>query len=65
MICQLRGDLALALEFYQCSLALFEQVGNPAQIASSLGQIGMIYQLRGDLAPALEFYQRSLALSNR
>ena len=65
MIYQDRGDLAQALEFYQRSLALFEQVGNPAEIAISLYQIGRIYQLRGDLAPALEFYQRTLALSEQ
>ena len=40
----------------QRALALAEQVGNPADIATSLNDIGMIYHSQGQLETALNYF---------
>ncbi|MFX0115967.1 MAG: tetratricopeptide repeat protein [Candidatus Hodarchaeota archaeon] len=57
-----RGDLDRAEKFFQQSLTLREEVGNPADIAASLHNLGLIHFGHGDLDQAEEFFQRSLTL---
>src|SRR5262249_45521144 len=62
MIAELRGAYDEALEWYHRSLALEEELGNRAGMASSYHQLGIITELRGAYDEALEWYHRSLAI---
>jgi tetratricopeptide (TPR) repeat protein len=57
-----RGDYEVALQHYQESLKIEEELGNQAGVAISLHQIGTIYQYRGDYEAALRHYQESLKI---
>ena len=62
ILLQNRGDYAAALEQYEKSLQMKEELGDRAGVSSSLHQIGMIHQHRGDYDPALEQYKKSLQI---
>ena len=49
-----RGDYDAALDWYNKSLAIKEQLGDPALMASSYHQLGMVAQDRGDYDAALD-----------
>jgi adenylate cyclase len=57
-----RGYLIKALEHFQRSMKLREQIGDENGVASSLNNIGIIYHDQEDLDKALHYYQRSLDL---
>jgi len=57
-----RGDYAAALEWYQKSVALKEELGDKAGLATSFNNIASVHYARGDYAAALEWYQKSVAL---
>jgi tetratricopeptide (TPR) repeat protein len=59
---QSRGEYDKALEYYDRSLKIEEEIGNRSGVATSLHQIGMIHQERGEYAKALECYDRSLKI---
>ncbi|HEY9231011.1 MAG TPA: tetratricopeptide repeat protein, partial [Blastocatellia bacterium] len=59
MIYEVRGDYEMALQHYQESLKIEEELDNRAGVATSLHQIGMIHQQRGDYEAALRHYQAS------
>jgi tetratricopeptide (TPR) repeat protein len=42
------------------AVEVFEQIGNPVAIASSLNNISSIYRVQGKLEQAIEHYARSL-----
>ena len=58
-----RGDYEQALEYYQRSLKIKEELGNREGMAKSVHQIGIIQQERGNYEQALEYYERSLKIS--
>ncbi|MHA1968280.1 MAG: tetratricopeptide repeat protein [Candidatus Hodarchaeales archaeon] len=57
-----KGDFNRALEHFQKSLALFEELNNKHDIAMSLRNIGVIYAEKGDLDKGLEYHQKALNL---
>ena len=59
LICQARGDYDKALDYYERSRTIAEELGDRAQLSKSLHQIGMIHQERGDYDKALDYYERS------
>jgi tetratricopeptide (TPR) repeat protein len=61
MVAQERGDYEAALDWYRRSLAIDEELGNRAGMASSYHQLGNVAYLRGDHDRALDWYRRSLA----
>ena len=65
MVYQERGELEQALDYYQRSLALSEQVGNPASIVRSLGQISLLQQQREEMRQALLHVACALALASK
>ena len=59
---QSRGDYDQALEYYERSLKIKEDLGNRLGVANYLHQIGRIQQERGQFEQAREYYQRSLKI---
>ncbi|MFW9993325.1 MAG: tetratricopeptide repeat protein [Candidatus Odinarchaeota archaeon] len=60
-----KGMLDNALEYYQRSLTLREEIGNSSDILASLSNIALIYSTKGMLETALDYYQRSLTLAEK
>jgi tetratricopeptide (TPR) repeat protein len=59
---QVRGNYEAALDYYQRSLKINEEIDDVAGVASSLHQIGIVQQKRGNYEAALDYYQRSLKI---
>lgn len=57
-----QGEITKALEFYQKSLKIQEEIKDKKGIASSLNNIGLIYKNQGDIPKALGFYHKSLKI---
>jgi len=62
ILMQERGDYAAALEKYEQSIKIAEELGDRAGVASTLHQVGTICQAKGDYAAALEKYEQSLKI---
>jgi tetratricopeptide (TPR) repeat protein len=62
IIAQERGAYDEALEWYRRSLALAEELGNRAGMASSYGQIGVLFTTRGTPDAAVSWNLRSLLI---
>ena len=60
-----RGDYDAALDWYRKSLAIEEQLGDRAGMATSYHQLGMVAQDRGDYDAALDWYRKSLAINEQ
>ena len=58
----MQGNYRQALEYYQKSLKIKEEIGSKQSIAVTLSNIGNVHMSKGDYAVALEFI-RSLKLS--
>jgi tetratricopeptide (TPR) repeat protein len=63
VLLQSRGEYEQALEYYERSLRINEELGNRVCVASSLHQVGVIHQERGEYEQALEYYERSLRMN--
>ncbi|MFT4526099.1 MAG: adenylate cyclase [Bacteroidia bacterium] len=57
-----QSDYPKALDYYQRSLVIREEIGDKKGIAGSLNNLGIIYQVQGDSPKALDYYQRSLKI---
>jgi adenylate cyclase len=59
----IKSDYPKALEYFQRSLKIYEEIGDKKGIAGIIGNIGIIYKNQGDYPKALEYYQRSLKIN--
>jgi len=57
-----QGDIPKALEFYNKSLKIREEIHDKMGIANSLNNIGFIYSNKGNIIKAIEFYHKSLKI---
>jgi tetratricopeptide (TPR) repeat protein len=57
-----QGHVAKALEFYQESLKIQEEVGDKKGVATTFNNIGFIYYSQSDINKALEYYHKSLKM---
>ncbi|MCX6578912.1 MAG: tetratricopeptide repeat protein [Candidatus Aminicenantes bacterium] len=57
-----RGDYAAALEKYEQSLKIKEELGDRAGVAASLNNIGMIYHQQKKYPEAFENYQIAFSI---
>jgi adenylate cyclase len=57
------GNYSRALEYYQLSLEIDEELDNIGGVEASLSNIGNIYADQGNYPRALEYYQKSLAIA--
>jgi len=55
-----RGNYPLALEYYEQSLKIYEEMGDKNRISGILRDIGQIYKELGNYPLALEYYEQSL-----
>ena len=60
VLAQARGDYDTAHNLYQQALAIFEELGNRAGMATTYHQLGMLAQARGDYDTAHNLYEQSL-----
>ncbi|PCH86142.1 MAG: hypothetical protein COB88_09010 [Flavobacteriales bacterium] len=58
----IKGDIPLALEYYNKAIKVLEVIGSKEGVASALNSMAYLYVNQGDSARALEFYQRSLKI---
>lgn len=61
----LKGDYLQALDFFNKSLKIAEQISDQSGIARSLNGIGFVYQNQGDYPQALEYYGKSLKIAEQ
>jgi two-component sensor histidine kinase len=59
---KIQGNTIKALEFYNRSLIVDQELDNKEGIATSLNNIGVIYDIRSDIPKALEYYLKSLKI---
>ncbi|PIE00802.1 MAG: hypothetical protein CSA79_02155 [Thiothrix nivea] len=57
------GNHSLALDFYEQSLAIQQEIGDKSGEGSTLNNIATTYHARGDYATALHYLQQSLAIT--
>ena len=60
-----QGQVEKAIELYQQSLALNEEIGNVQGKASTLHNLAVIYEEQGQVEQAIDLYQQSLAISEK
>ena len=59
----IRGNFAKALNYFDQSLAIMEDLNDVRGQIASMGNIGVIYKNQGHYVKALEYYNRSLHLA--
>ena len=59
----IKGNYNRALECYQNSMTIWEELGNKNGIAGILANIGIIYKYQGDYPRALEYYHKALEIN--
>jgi len=64
-IYQNRGDIKLALDYYQRGLKIQEDIGDLKGLAQSLNNIGFVFQSQNDIPKTLVYYEKSLALREK
>lgn len=57
--CYIQGDYTKAMEYYNKSLKIREELGDKNEISNSLNNIGNIYYNQCDIPKALEYYNKS------
>jgi tetratricopeptide (TPR) repeat protein len=65
IVAQHRGDYDAALDWYKKSLAINEQLGDRAGMATSYHQLGMVAEVRGEYDAALDWYNKSLGIEEQ
>jgi hypothetical protein len=61
-VAQLRGDDDAALDWYNKSLAISEQLGDRAKMATTISQMGILHTEKGRAADGVPLNLQSLAL---
>jgi adenylate cyclase len=57
-----KSDYAQALNYWQRSLKVAEEIGHKYQVATLIGNIGIIYEHQGDYTKSIDYYVRSLKI---
>jgi tetratricopeptide (TPR) repeat protein len=60
-----KGEYDTALDWYNKSLKITEQIGDQAGIAVTYNNIGRVYKYKGDYDKALEWYLNSLKIKEQ
>jgi tetratricopeptide (TPR) repeat protein len=54
------GEVTEALTYYQQALTIQQEVGDRRGMATTLGNIGLVYRATGDPQQVLTYYQQAL-----
>ena len=57
-----KDDLDKALDSFERSLTIAEELGNKLGMGASLNNIGLVHHDKGDLDTALDYYGKSLTI---
>ncbi|MCF8371194.1 MAG: tetratricopeptide repeat protein [Bacteroidales bacterium] len=57
-----QGNYPHALEYYEKSLTIYDEIGDKKGIAGRLGNIGLVYGDQSNYPRALEYYEKSVAI---
>ena len=57
-----RNDFALAIEYFENSLELFEKLGNRDRVFTGFNNLATVYERKGDLNRAMEYFKKANAL---
>ncbi|HXB40024.1 MAG TPA: tetratricopeptide repeat protein [Bacteroidia bacterium] len=57
-----KGDIATALDYFERSLKISEEIGDRIGEAIELNNLGVLHQNLGDIPKALKYYERSLKI---
>ncbi len=60
-----KGNISKAIQFYENSFRLAEQIGDVADVAATLSSIGLMYNLEGNIAKALEYNRKSFEMQEK
>ncbi len=60
---RVKGDYVKALENYELSIKIEEEIGYKRGVSAALGNIGNVYVELGEYSKALEYHERSLKMS--
>ncbi len=63
IIHRLQGNYPRALEYYQKSLKIDEELGDRNGMSYCYGNIGIIHHIQGNYPRALEYYQKSIKIT--
>jgi adenylate cyclase len=58
----IKSNYPKALDYYQRSLKIFQEIGNKKGSAGIINNIGNIYNYQGDYPKSLDYFQRSLKI---
>jgi tetratricopeptide (TPR) repeat protein len=61
--CYRQSDYSKAIEYYNQSLKIREEISDKIGISYSLNSIGLVYSNQGDYAKAIDYYNKSLKIS--
>jgi tetratricopeptide (TPR) repeat protein len=61
-LADIKGDIPKALEYYEKSLDIKEEINDKSGMAEALNNIGFIYDNQGDISKALKYYGKSLSI---
>jgi tetratricopeptide (TPR) repeat protein len=59
------GELDQALEYFESSLTISEELGDKAGMGKAFNNIGLIYESKGNLDPAIKYYTESLLIHEK
>ncbi len=60
-----KSNYPIALDYFQKSLKVFEEIGDKKGVAVCLNVFGIVYDLLGNYPKALEYYQKSLKIREK
>ena len=60
-----QGNSALALEYYQKSINILEEIDYKLGLGSSYNNIGLLYYTQGNIPLAIEYYHKSLKIREK
>jgi len=58
-----QGDFPKAVEYYEKSLKISEDIGDKQQISKCFMNLGMVFDDQGNRSKAISYYERSLKIS--
>jgi len=62
-IYQIKGDLDIAMEYYENALKLNEDLGLKQGMITIYGNMGIVYQTKGNLDKAMEYHEKAFELT--